>query len=37
MLLEDFQVYNMAMVLGEDVYSVVIKWNYFDKDTIGDF
>ena len=35
MLLEDFQVYNLAMGLGEEVYSVVIKWNYFDKDTIG--
>jgi len=35
MLLEDFQVYNLAMELGEDVYSFVIKWDYFQKDTIG--
>jgi len=35
MLLEDFQVYNLAMELGEEVYSMVIKWNYFDRDTIG--
>ena len=35
MLLEDFQVYNLAMEVGENIYSVVVKWNYFDKDTIG--
>jgi len=35
MKLEDFNVYNLAMDLGEVVYSEVIKWNYFDKDTVG--
>lgn len=35
MLLEDFQVYKLAMVLGEDVHSLVSKWDYFQKDTIG--
>ena len=35
MLLEDFQIYNLSMSIGEDVYSLVSKWNYFDKDTIG--
>ena len=35
MLLEDFKVYNLAMETGEIVYSIVVKWNYFDKDTIG--
>lgn len=35
MLLEDFKVYNLAMEIGEDVYSIVSKWNYFDKDTVG--
>ena len=35
MLLEDFQVYNLAMEVGENIHSIVVKWNYFDKDTIG--
>ncbi len=35
MKLEDFQTYNLAMNLGEEVYSIVIKWSYFNKDTIG--
>ena len=35
MLLEDFKVYSLAMEIGEEIYSIVIKWNYFDKDTIG--
>ena len=35
MLLEDFQIYNLSMSIGEDVYCLVSKWNYFDKDTIG--
>ena len=25
----------MAMKLGEDVWSIVVKWDYFCKDTIG--
>lgn len=35
MKLEDFQTYNLAMDLGEEVYSLVIEWSYFNKDTIG--
>ena len=35
MKLEDFQTYNRAMDLGEEVYAIVIKWTYFNKDTIG--
>ena len=33
MKLEYFNVYNLAMDLGEVVYAVVIRWDYFDKDT----
>ena len=33
--LADFQVYNMSMKLGEDVWQIVKEWNYFNKDTIG--
>ena len=35
MKLEDFQTYNMAMDLGEKIYAEVLKWHYFDKDTVG--
>ena len=33
--LDDFQVYQLAMKLGEDVWEIVAKWNYFQKDTVG--
>jgi four helix bundle protein len=33
--LEDFKVYNLAMSLGEEVWSVVNAWGFFEKDTIG--
>jgi len=35
MNLEDLKVYKLAMALGEKVWEIVIKWNYFAKDTIG--
>lgn len=33
--LEDFKAYNLSMSLGEEVWSLVEKWDYFQKDTIG--
>jgi four helix bundle protein len=33
--LDEFQVYNQAMKLGESVWSIVSAWGYFEKDTIG--
>ena len=35
MKLEEFRVYQMAMDMGEEVWSIVEKWDYFAKDTIG--
>jgi four helix bundle protein len=35
MNLEDLKVYNLAMELGEKVWGIVDKWNFFQKDTIG--
>jgi len=35
MQLEELNVYNMSMDLGEKVWNIVIKWNYFEKDTVG--
>lgn len=33
--LDEFKVYNMAMKLGESVWSDVTKWDSFEKETIG--
>ena len=35
MKLEDLEIYRLAMQLGEKIWQVVEKWNYFQKDTIG--
>jgi len=35
MKLEDLQVYQLSMDLGEKVWQIVDKWNYLSKDTIG--
>jgi len=35
MKLEDLEIYNLAMEMGEQVWSTVVKWDYFAKDTIG--
>jgi four helix bundle protein len=34
--LEDLEIYKMAMDLGEDIWNLVIKWDVFQKKTIGD-
>ncbi len=33
--LEDFRVYNAAVALGEEVWKIVMTWDYFQKDAIG--
>lgn len=35
MKLEELHIYQMAMVLGEEVWKLADSWNYFVKDTIG--
>ncbi|MFB6307351.1 MAG: four helix bundle protein [Flavobacteriales bacterium] len=35
MKLEDFEVYQLSNELCEELWEIVIKWNYFLKDTIG--
>ena len=35
MKLEELKVYNQAMKVGEEIWNIVIKWDYFAKDTIG--
>jgi four helix bundle protein len=35
MKLEELQVYSLSMDIGERIWEIVIKWDYFQKDTIG--
>lgn len=35
MKLEDLQVYQLSMSLGDRIWNIVIHWDYFAKDTIG--
>ena len=35
MNLEELQVYQLSMELGEKIWKIVSEWNYFSKDTIG--
>jgi len=35
MKLEEFRVYQLSMELGEEIWDIVTKWDYFAKDTIG--
>ena len=35
MKLEELQVYQLSMEIGEKVWNIVINWDYFLKDTIG--
>ena len=34
MKLEELQVYQLSMDIGEKVWELVIKWDYFAKDTV---
>ncbi|MDD3788461.1 MAG: four helix bundle protein [Petrimonas sp.] len=35
MKLEDLEIYNLSMLLGDEIYSLVVKWDYFNKDTLA--
>jgi four helix bundle protein len=35
MKLEELMVYKLSMIMAEDVWQIVINWDYFSKDTIG--
>jgi four helix bundle protein len=35
MKLEELQVYQLALEMAEKIWEIVIKWNYFEKDTVG--
>ena len=33
--LEDLEIYQLALEIGEDVWNIVNKWEYFPKRTVG--
>jgi four helix bundle protein len=33
--LEDLEIYNISMEIGDEVWKIVANWNYFARDTIG--
>ena len=35
MKLEELQVYMLSMAIAEKIWTIVIEWDYFTKDTIG--
>lgn len=35
MKLEELQVYQLALDIGERIWSIVNKWDFFAKDTVG--
>ncbi|GBD86584.1 hypothetical protein BMS3Abin03_00505 [bacterium BMS3Abin03] len=35
MNLEELEVYQLSMEFGENIWNIVAKWNYFEKDTVG--
>lgn len=34
-ILEKLEIYNLAEGFSDSIWNIVIKWNYFEKDTIG--
>ena len=35
MELEDLEVYKEANVIADDIWNIVVTWDYFQKDTVG--
>jgi four helix bundle protein len=35
MKLEELKVYSLSMEMAETIWNIVLKWDYFQKDTIG--
>ena len=33
--MEDLEIYQLALEIGEHVWAIVIKWEYFPKKTVG--
>ena len=35
MELEDLEIYNSSLKIGDEIWNIVSEWNYFEKDTVG--
>jgi len=35
MKLEELQVYSLSLEMAEKIWNIVLKWDYFQKDTLG--
>ena len=35
LLLDDLDIYKLALEIGENVWTIIIKWEYFPKRTLG--
>jgi four helix bundle protein len=35
LLLDDLDIYQLALEIGEHVWNIVVKWEYFSKKTVG--
>lgn len=35
MKLNDLKIYGTSMNMGEEVYEIIIKWDYFNRDSLG--
>jgi len=35
MTIDDLEIYKLSIIIGEDIWGIVMKWDYFAKDTIG--
>lgn len=33
--LEDLEVYNLSELISDNIWDIVMRWDYFAKDTIG--
>lgn len=33
--LEEFKIYNLSLELSDEIWKALLKWNHFEKDTIG--
>jgi four helix bundle protein len=33
--IDELEIYNLSIQLGDDIWNMVAKWDYFSKDTIG--
>lgn len=33
--LEELEIYKLSMEIAEEIWFIITRWNYFEKDTIG--